>query len=160
MVSKRVEITTAGRAGVAGQRARILVVKRKGEAKDIRWVKAEGGEIEIECSCGEGCACASGSCTCGCCEIEFVGSNEPEFSETEEDGEQVIRIRLPRIEAKDGGSDPLVRAAGVTGAIDDLEGQVGALVRAAREQGYSWTRIGDALGISKQAAWERFSGEE
>jgi hypothetical protein len=29
-----------------------------------------------------------------------------------------------------------------------------------RERGISWTRIGEALGVSKQAAWERFSGEE
>jgi hypothetical protein len=29
-----------------------------------------------------------------------------------------------------------------------------------REHGVSWTRIGEALGVSKQAAWERFSGED
>ena len=29
-----------------------------------------------------------------------------------------------------------------------------------RDRGISWTRIGQALGVSKQAAWERFSGEE
>lgn len=30
------------------------------------------------------------------------------------------------------------------------------LVAAAREMGVSWQTIGDVLGISKQAAWERF----
>lgn len=29
-----------------------------------------------------------------------------------------------------------------------------------RARGISWTRIGEALGVSKQAAWERFSGED
>ena len=29
-----------------------------------------------------------------------------------------------------------------------------------RSRGISWTRIGAALGVSKQAAWERFSGED
>ena len=29
-----------------------------------------------------------------------------------------------------------------------------------RSRGVSWTRIGGALGVSKQAAWERFSGED
>jgi hypothetical protein len=29
-----------------------------------------------------------------------------------------------------------------------------------RSRGISWTRIGEALGVSKQAAWERFSGED
>jgi hypothetical protein len=29
-----------------------------------------------------------------------------------------------------------------------------------RSRGISWTRIGEALHVSKQAAWERFSGED
>jgi hypothetical protein len=29
-----------------------------------------------------------------------------------------------------------------------------------RGRGVSWTRIGEALGVSKQAAWERFSRED
>jgi ClpX C4-type zinc finger len=29
-----------------------------------------------------------------------------------------------------------------------------------RARGVSWTRIGAALSVSKQAAWERFSGED
>lgn len=29
-----------------------------------------------------------------------------------------------------------------------------------RARSVSWTRIGEALGVSKQAAWERFSGED
>ena len=29
-----------------------------------------------------------------------------------------------------------------------------------RGRSVSWTRIGEALGVSKQAAWERFSGED
>jgi len=29
-----------------------------------------------------------------------------------------------------------------------------------RGRGISWTRIGETLGVSKQAAWERFSGED
>jgi hypothetical protein len=33
-------------------------------------------------------------------------------------------------------------------------------VEVLRGRGISWTRIGEALGVSKQAAWERFSGED
>lgn len=29
-----------------------------------------------------------------------------------------------------------------------------------RQRGMSWAQIGGALGISRQSAWERFSGEE
>jgi hypothetical protein len=35
-----------------------------------------------------------------------------------------------------------------------------AWVRQARERGITWTRIGEALGMTRQSAWERFSGEE
>lgn len=79
--------------------------------------------------------------------------------EEEDDGTMVMKIRVRK---PPGGAeaDPLARAAGVSGAIDDLRAEVGQLVRRARGQGYTWTQVGDALGISKQAAWERFSGEE
>lgn len=30
----------------------------------------------------------------------------------------------------------------------------------ARSRGITWTRIGAALGMTRQSAWERFSGEE
>jgi hypothetical protein len=33
-------------------------------------------------------------------------------------------------------------------------------VKELRRRGVTWARIGGALGISRQAAWERFSGEE
>lgn len=33
-------------------------------------------------------------------------------------------------------------------------------VRRARALGASWARIGDALEMTRQSAWERFSGEE
>lgn len=43
--------------------------------------------------------------------------------------------------------------------IREVETAVAGHVRILRERGVSWTRIGTALGISKQAAWERFSNE-
>jgi hypothetical protein len=33
-------------------------------------------------------------------------------------------------------------------------------VAALRARGVSWARIGEALGMTRQSAWERFSGEE
>ena len=33
-------------------------------------------------------------------------------------------------------------------------------VDAARDHGMSWQQIGDLFGITRQSAWERFSGEE
>ncbi len=43
--------------------------------------------------------------------------------------------------------------ATVEGVRDVLQSQVETL----RQRGVSWTRIGKALGVSRQAAWERFS---
>ncbi len=45
-----------------------------------------------------------------------------------------------------------------TGRQADL--QLGIWVRQARSRGITWTRIGAALGMTRQSAWERFSGEE
>lgn len=48
-------------------------------------------------------------------------------------------------------------ACGAAGAVDKLIRQT---VEEARGQGCTWAEIGHALGISKQSAWERFSGED
>ena len=41
-----------------------------------------------------------------------------------------------------------------------LEQDLTGWVRRARELGATWARIGEALGMTRQSAWERFSGEE
>ncbi len=51
--------------------------------------------------------------------------------------------------------DGLCESAGLARAVDKLQRQ---LVRQARAAGQTWTEIGEALGVSRQAAWERFSG--
>jgi hypothetical protein len=53
--------------------------------------------------------------------------------------------------------DDLRVACAAAGAVDKLIRQT---VGDARGHGCSWAEIGQALGISKQSAWERFSGEE
>ncbi len=50
----------------------------------------------------------------------------------------------------------LPRIAAVAIQIDD---QLHLWVTRARERGASWSRVGQALGISRQSAWERFSQE-
>jgi ATP-dependent Clp protease ATP-binding subunit ClpX len=42
-------------------------------------------------------------------------------------------------------------------AVDTTREVLQQHVDALRERGVSWAQIGDALGISRQAAWERFS---
>ena len=48
----------------------------------------------------------------------------------------------------------------VAEALHASERGVAAQVRELRSRNVPWSRIGEALGISRQAAWERFSGEE
>lgn len=131
----------------------------------------------VTCVCGPGCCgspcdCGPAGCTvsCGCrqggqvfvCDDQgqvctcLCGCEGAEITEQQEDGHTIFTIRVP---GSRSGADPLVKAAGVSDAVENLSGSLGRLVREARGAGASWTDIGAALGISKQAAWERFSGE-
>ncbi len=50
---------------------------------------------------------------------------------------------------------PSVAAAGA-----QAERNLTDWVRKGRAQGITWARLGAALGMTRQSAWERFSGEE
>lgn len=40
--------------------------------------------------------------------------------------------------------------------LHSLDADRAAAIRKARSEGATWTQIGEAMGITKQAAWERF----
>jgi hypothetical protein len=42
-------------------------------------------------------------------------------------------------------------------SVDAVRAVLQAQVDTLRQRGISWSQIGDALGVSRQAAWERFS---
>ena len=48
----------------------------------------------------------------------------------------------------------------IAAAAEQVQRHLTAWVRQARERGITWTRIGESLGMTRQSAWERFSGEE
>jgi ClpX C4-type zinc finger len=48
----------------------------------------------------------------------------------------------------------------VAAHIDQAEADLRSWVRELRRRGVTWIRVGEALGITRQSAWERFSGEE
>ena len=48
----------------------------------------------------------------------------------------------------------------VATAAAQVERQLTGWVRRARSRGITWTRIGESLGMTRQSAWERFSGED
>jgi hypothetical protein len=51
----------------------------------------------------------------------------------------------------------LPRVASVATQVED---NLRVWVQRARDRGVSWARIGQALGMARQSAWERFSGED
>jgi hypothetical protein len=51
----------------------------------------------------------------------------------------------------------LPRVAAVSAQVEQ---QLTMWVRRARSRGITWARIGESLGMTRQSAWERFSGEE
>jgi hypothetical protein len=48
----------------------------------------------------------------------------------------------------------------VAAVADQVEENLRDWVRELRHRGVTWARIGGALHITRQSAWERFSGEE
>ena len=48
----------------------------------------------------------------------------------------------------------------VAALSDQVALQLTTWIRQARSRGITWTKIGEALGITRQSAWERFSGED
>lgn len=68
----------------------------------------------------------------------------------------------PDLKAWDGLSDDalLAEMAKAHGAHENVDRAVARHVRALRSRGVTWVRIGEALGMTRQSAWERFSGEE
>lgn len=80
----------------------------------------------------------------GLCDLILAGQPAGGFSAWHEQPDDELLASLARIQAV---------AAQVDAAVHDY-------VDTLRGRGISWTRIGEALGVSKQAAWERFSGED
>ena len=54
----------------------------------------------------------------------------------------------------------LTGLAKVQAVVSQADAAVHDYVEVLRSRGISWTRIGAALCVSKQAAWERFSAED
>ncbi|RKE16892.1 ClpX C4-type zinc finger protein [Streptomyces sp. TLI_171] len=54
----------------------------------------------------------------------------------------------------------LERLPRVAAVADQVEADLRRWVMELRRRGVTWARIGEALGITRQSAWGRFSGEE
>ena len=70
-------------------------------------------------------------------------SEEPQLPSWQGMTDEEVLARLPRIAA----------------VASDVESALLRWVWEARRRGASWARIGVALGMSRQSAWERFGGD-
>lgn len=53
----------------------------------------------------------------------------------------------------------LARLPRIAAAARQVQGSLHGWVGEARRRQLSWTRIGSAMGMTRQSAWERFAGE-
>jgi hypothetical protein len=84
----------------------------------------------------------------------------PEFKS----GNWVVHLELPNdlaeLDHEPQLTDPLLLIWAGSAWIRKMDTRMVELVQMARRQGRSWTEIGQALGVTKQTAWSRFSGED
>jgi hypothetical protein len=73
---------------------------------------------------------------------------------------QVSADMVAAWEQKTSDEDLLALLPKVASAQAQAERQLTMWVRKGHARGITWTRIGEALGMTRQSAWERFSGEE
>jgi len=73
---------------------------------------------------------------------------------------RVVLLMPADLSITEGLVDPLVLLVALADGAIKVDDKVSDLVAHCRQSGKSWTQIGLALGITKQAAWERFSGED
>ncbi|MGH3389153.1 MAG: ClpX C4-type zinc finger protein, partial [Actinomadura sp.] len=77
----------------------------------------------------------------------------------EEYRDKPVEIRLP-VWGKMTDEQMLDHIPRVAAVADQVEADLRSWVQELRRRGVTWARIGAALGITRQSAWERFSGEE
>ncbi|MCW2543975.1 MAG: ATP-dependent Clp protease ATP-binding subunit ClpX [Frankiales bacterium] len=57
-------------------------------------------------------------------------------------------------------AEELERMVALHASKEQVDREVAATVRGLRSRGVTWTRIGEALGMTRQSAWEKYSGED
>lgn len=67
---------------------------------------------------------------------------------------------VPNWEERMSDDDLLATLPKVAALSEQVDHQLARSVAHARSRGITWTRIGAALGMTRQSAWERFSGED
>jgi hypothetical protein len=104
-------------------------------------------EPEVEQMIAGPGVCICNECVAVCNDIFATGSR----------GSEELSIPHWQTMTDDEMLELLPRVASVATQVED---NLRVWVQRLRERGLSWARIGAALGMARQSAWERFSGEE
>lgn len=57
-------------------------------------------------------------------------------------------------------TEAIARMVALHHSRQQVDREVAAAVRSLRARGVTWARLGEALGMTRQSVWERYSGEE
>lgn len=80
-----------------------------------------------------------------------------ETTEREDPDGTPVHVKVTVGISGDWRAEPIKVINGITEGIRSLDSTLAEAVRLARKQGVTWAEIGSALGVSRQAAWERYS---
>ena len=71
-------------------------------------------------------------------------------------GETAFARRVLRAYSRRVGDSDVEALALMVGPADEIDAAIGGAVRGLHPRGYSWAEIGSRLGITRQAAQQRF----
>jgi hypothetical protein len=80
----------------------------------------------------------------GLCDKILADQPQPDFKDWESRSDDELLAEMVRVHASHA----------------QIDGAVAGIVQHLRGRDITWARIGEALGMTRQSAWERFSGEE
>ncbi|MEP6667204.1 MAG: ClpX C4-type zinc finger protein [Nocardioidaceae bacterium] len=99
-------------------------------------------ETEVDVVAGPGIYICS-ECV-GLCDVLFAGRPTPSFPSLEDKTDEELLAEMVRLNA----------------SREQVEEAVRDRVHRLRGRGVTWARVGEALEVSRQSAWERFSDEQ
>lgn len=120
------------------------------------------GRLSVVLNRDAGSDTAGWQAECACGWQGPVRGESPDDREapTEGDAPRVLRQVLRREWAAHVGASVTAPVGRAAGEVARAQGRLDTAVRAARASGASWAQIGDAAGMTKQSAHERWAGVE